>query len=57
MNDTIYKIISMKFEVPTQGEEVIVAKYKELNEVRGFACSYLPCSCRLTRLPCSRRFA
>ena len=32
MGDTIYKIIAMKFEVPTQGEAVIVAKYKELSE-------------------------
>jgi len=32
MGDTIYKIIAQKFEVPTQGEDVVVAKYKELSE-------------------------
>jgi len=32
MNDTIYKIIAQKFEVPTQGESVLVAKYTELSE-------------------------
>jgi len=32
MNETIYKIIAQKFEVPTQGEDILVAKYKELNE-------------------------
>jgi V-type H+-transporting ATPase subunit A len=32
MGDTIYKIISQKFEVPTQGEAILVAKYKELSE-------------------------
>merc|ERR1712086_881505 len=30
MNDTIYKIIAQKFEVPTQGQDVLEAKYKEL---------------------------
>jgi len=32
MGDTIYKIIAQKFEVPEQGEDILVAKYKELNE-------------------------
>lgn len=33
MGDTIYKIISQKFEVPTPGtEDILIGKYKELNE-------------------------
>lgn len=32
MGETIYKIIAQKFEVPGQGQDVLVAKYKALNE-------------------------
>jgi len=32
MGDTIYKLVAQKFEVPTDGEDVLVKKYKELNE-------------------------
>merc|ERR1719263_2210230 len=32
MGDTIYKLVSMKFLLPTDGEEVLTAKYKELSE-------------------------
>ena len=32
MNDTIYKIVSQKFRLPTDGEEANVAHFQELNE-------------------------
>ena len=32
MGDTIYKIVSQKFQVPTLGEDVLVAHFKALNE-------------------------
>ena len=32
MNDTIYKIVSQKFRLPTDGEAANVAHFKELNE-------------------------
>merc|ERR1719263_2284122 len=32
MGDLIYKITAQKFQVPTDGEDVLVKKYKELNE-------------------------
>jgi len=32
MNDTIYKIVSQKFQVPTQGEAVLTAHFQALNQ-------------------------
>merc|ERR1719443_881505 len=32
MGDTIYKIVSQKFQVPTLGEDVLVAHFKALNQ-------------------------
>ena len=32
MNDTIYKIVSQKFRLPTDGEEANIAHFKELND-------------------------
>jgi len=32
MNDTIYKIVSQKFQLPTSGEDVLVAHFKALNQ-------------------------
>ena len=32
MGDTIYKIVSQKFRLPTDGEAANVAHFKELND-------------------------
>jgi len=32
LGDTMYKLVAQKFEVPTDGEKVLTAKYKALNE-------------------------
>ena len=32
MGDTIYKIVSQKFRLPTDGEEANIAHFKALNE-------------------------